>query len=160
MQKLFLIEVYHEGDEGDDQGGYGDSVVDEIVDLHEISLHAIYGVTALNTMREWHNYFHDVFKLHGMPKLIVCDQDPIFTRSHPKEWLKWLAWVEYCYNTSWHSSIKTTPFEVVYSCQSLTLLTYMLGMAKVETVEKQLNDHDQQLKELRTTLAKAQNQMK
>ena len=103
-------------------------------------------------------FFDNIFKLHGLPKSIVCDRDPTFTSaywrelfylngtsfnfsssyhpktdgqsevvnrtlemylrcftsSRPKEWLKWLPWAEFCYNTSWHSVIKKTPFEVVY----------------------------------------------
>ena len=36
-----------------------------------------------------------------------------FTSYNPKVWLKWLTWAEYCYYTSWPSTIRT-PFEVVY----------------------------------------------
>jgi transposase InsO family protein len=32
----------------------------------------------------------------------------------PRQWLKWLQWVEYCYNTTFQSSIRTSPFKVVY----------------------------------------------
>lgn len=32
----------------------------------------------------------------------------------PKHWAKWLSLTEWWYNTSFHSSIKTTPFYVVY----------------------------------------------
>jgi hypothetical protein len=35
-----------------------------------------------------------------------------FTSDRPRRWFQWLPWVEYCYNTSYHSSLKTTPFEV------------------------------------------------
>jgi hypothetical protein len=37
-----------------------------------------------------------------------------FTGDKPKDWVKWLPWVEFTYNTSWHSSTGRTPFEVVY----------------------------------------------
>lgn len=37
-----------------------------------------------------------------------------FTRQSPTNWVKWLPWVEFCNNTSWHSSIKSTPFQVAY----------------------------------------------
>jgi IS30 family transposase len=28
----------------------------------------------------------------------------------PKSWLQWLPWVEYCYNTSYQTMLKATPF--------------------------------------------------
>lgn len=100
-------------------------------------------------------FFDNIFKLHGMPRTIVCDRDSTFTSlfwselfkmngtsfnyssayypqtdgqsefvnravemylgcftsSRPMEWSKWLAWAEYCYNTSWHSAIKSTPLK-------------------------------------------------
>jgi transposase InsO family protein len=32
----------------------------------------------------------------------------------PRQWLKWLPWAEYCYNMAFQSSIRTSPFKVVY----------------------------------------------
>ena len=28
----------------------------------------------------------------------------------PCDWLDWLPWVEFCYNSSFHSALRTTPF--------------------------------------------------
>ena len=36
------------------------------------------------------------------------------TGDRPRQWLRWLSWVEYYYNTSFQSSLKETPFKVVY----------------------------------------------
>ncbi|KAL4196130.1 hypothetical protein AMTRI_Chr04g181820 [Amborella trichopoda] len=84
-------------------------------------------------------FFDQVFKLHGMPRTIVSD---------------------YCYNTSWHSAVKTTLFEVVYGRPPPSLLTYVSGTTKAESVERQLLDRDQKIKELRVTLKEAQSRMK
>ena len=89
-------------------------------------------------------FFDSIFRLHGVPRSIVCDRDPTFTSafwrelfslqgttfnfsssyhpqtdgqtevvnqtlemylrcftsSRPNEWVKWLPWSEYCYNTN------------------------------------------------------------
>ncbi|KAL5748102.1 hypothetical protein ACOSQ2_025399 [Xanthoceras sorbifolium] len=83
-----------------------------------------------------------------------------FTSSRPKEWSKWISWAEYCYNTSWHSSIKTTPFKVAYGRSPPTLLSYILSMTSVDAVEAQLMNRDQVIKELQVTLKEAQSRMK
>jgi hypothetical protein len=36
-----------------------------------------------------------------------------FTQDRPKQWLMWSPWAEFWYNTTWHSSIKMTPYEAV-----------------------------------------------
>jgi hypothetical protein len=46
-----------------------------------------------------------------------------FTGDKPKDWVKWLSWVEYTYNTSCHTSAGKTPFEVVFG-RFLTTLSF------------------------------------
>jgi hypothetical protein len=36
------------------------------------------------------------------------------TGDRPRAWVDWLSWAEYCYNTSFHTALRATPFEVVY----------------------------------------------
>jgi hypothetical protein len=81
------------------------------------------------------------------------------TSSQPKEWVTWLPWVEYCYNTSTHSAHNLTPFELVYGRSPPTLLSYVNGTTLVEAVEKILVKRDQLLKEARNRLIQAQNRM-
>jgi hypothetical protein len=83
-----------------------------------------------------------------------------FTGDKPKDWVKWLSWAEYTYNTSYHSSTGKTPFEVVYGRLPPTLLSYIPRTAKVEAVEHALLQRDQLLKEVRFKLQLAQNRMK
>ena len=81
-------------------------------------------------------------------------------RAKPKDWVHWVPWAEYCYNTSWHSATKTTPFEAVYGRPLPSLLSYVPGITKSIEVEETLRARDQTLELLRTNLVAAQNQMK
>jgi hypothetical protein len=33
-----------------------------------------------------------------------------FTGDHPHQWLRWLPWAEYTYNTVYQTSLRDTPF--------------------------------------------------
>uniref|UniRef100_A0A2N9HAC2 Integrase catalytic domain-containing protein n=1 Tax=Fagus sylvatica TaxID=28930 RepID=A0A2N9HAC2_FAGSY len=149
-------------------------------------------------------FFENIFKLHGMPRTIVCDRDVTFTSGFwtelfrlngtsfnfssayhpqtdgqtevvnrtlemylrcftsdkPKQWVRWLCWAEFCYNTSWHSAIKRTPFEVVYGREPPSLLTYVPGTAKVAAVEDELLQRDLVLTDLKENIKVAQERMK
>jgi hypothetical protein len=74
------------------------------------------------------------------------------TSSKPKEWVTWLPWVKYCYNTSTHSAHSLTPFELVYGRPPPTLLSYVKGTTHVEAVEKILVELDILLREARDKL--------
>jgi hypothetical protein len=83
-----------------------------------------------------------------------------FTGDKPKDWVKWLPWVEYTYNTSWHSSTEKTPFELVYGRLAPNLLSYVPGTARVESVEQMLRERDVVFRQVRIKLYQAQNRMK
>jgi hypothetical protein len=78
----------------------------------------------------------------------------------PKSWLRWLPWAEYCYNTSFQSALKTTPFQVVYGRPPPSLISYTADRAKVQAVDRQLVDRDVFLQEIRERLRHAQDLMK
>ena len=83
-----------------------------------------------------------------------------FTSDRPRHWFQWMSWVEYCYNTSYHSSFKATPFEVVYGCSPPTMMSYCPGLAKLEAVDQELYNRNLVLQDLRNHLLQAQNSMK
>jgi len=83
-----------------------------------------------------------------------------FTGDKPKDWIKWLSWVEYTYNTSYHSSTSKSPFELVYGRPAPSLLSYIPGTTRVESVGQQLEARDILLKQARLKLSQAQNRMK
>lgn len=120
---------------------------------HFIALSHPYTVTQVVEL-----FINHIYKLHGMPSIIVFDRDIIFTiklwqelfRSvqvqvrlsiayhsqtdgqtkrvnqclevylrwmafqEPKHWMAWLAWAEWWYNSCYHTSLKTTPFQALY----------------------------------------------
>jgi hypothetical protein len=50
-------------------------------------------------------------------------------RDRPRAWVDWFSWVEYCYNTSFHTAHHATPFEVVYSRPPRPLLPHAIETA-------------------------------
>lgn len=74
--------------------------------------------------------------------------------------MNWIAWVEYSYNTSFRSSLGTTPFEVVYGRPPPRLLTYCLGISKLDVVDIALQNRDEILRSLKQNLRNAQLKMK
>ncbi|CAN6198913.1 unnamed protein product [Urochloa humidicola] len=78
----------------------------------------------------------------------------------PRSWLRWLPWAEFCYNTSYQSSLQTTPFKVVFGRDPPALLSYEAGAARVAAVDKQLLHRDEFLAEIRERLLQAQDYMK
>ena len=78
------------------------------------------------------------------------------TGDRPRKWLDCLPWAEYCYNTSYHSSLQTTPFEVVYGRPPPALVPYSAGSAATEAVDVLLRDRDTFLADVRERLLQAQ----
>lgn len=78
----------------------------------------------------------------------------------PKEWLRWLPWAEFCYNSSFQTALRATLFKVVYGRDPPTLVTYKPGVARVAAVDRQLLERDEFLVEIREHLLQAQDSMK
>ena len=74
--------------------------------------------------------------------------------------MRWVLWAEHCYNSSWHSTTKTTPFEAVYMRAPPNLLSYIPRIDKSTEVDETLHIRDQIVELLCTNLAATQNQMK
>jgi hypothetical protein len=136
----------------------GNNVILVVVDrltkfAHFLPLSHPYTVHKVDTL-----FLDNIFKLHGLPKVIVSDRDRIFTSKlwqelfsalkvdlhfstayhpesdgqtervnqcleqylrtmafqEPKKWSTWLTTAEWWYNSSYHTAIKTSPFEASY----------------------------------------------
>ncbi|WVZ70964.1 hypothetical protein U9M48_019593 [Paspalum notatum var. saurae] len=57
------------------------------------------------------------------------------TGDRPRQWLQWLAWAEYCYNSSFQTSLGTTPFRVVYGQDPPSFRPYDGASARLPVVE-------------------------
>jgi hypothetical protein len=82
------------------------------------------------------------------------------TGDNPKEWTHWLPWAEFCYNTSYHRSINTTPFKLVYGQDPPLLKQYSLGDASTPSVDKLLAERDHFLEQTKLRLLQSQDYYK
>ncbi|KAG9458686.1 hypothetical protein H6P81_003194 [Aristolochia fimbriata] len=71
----------------------------------------------------------------------------------------WLHWAKYWYNTTFHVSANSTPFQLVYGRPPPALLHFVPGETIVEAVAQELVDRDEILRQLKHNLHRAQNRM-
>ncbi|CAM8886149.1 unnamed protein product [Rhodiola kirilowii] len=82
-----------------------------------------------------------------------------FVSTHQRDWTQLLPWAEFSYNTALHSSTGTTPYEVVYGRPPPALLDHVPGSTTVATLEEQIKQREDLLRELKQNLARAQQRM-
>ena len=82
-----------------------------------------------------------------------------FTSEQPKQWVRWLAWAEFWYNTSYQTAARMTPFEVVYGRPAPTLRRFLPGECNIPPVVETLASRDEVLQRLRGNLMQAQQEM-
>jgi hypothetical protein len=59
---------------------------------------------------------------------------PCFTGDRPRQWLRWLPWAEYIYNTAYQSVLRDTPFRVVYGRDPPSIRSYEPDETRVAAV--------------------------
>lgn len=47
-----------------------------------------------------------------------------FVSTSPRAWVNWLPWAQFCYNSSFHTSARMTPFRIVYGREPPTSIPY------------------------------------
>lgn len=70
-----------------------------------------------------------------------------FTSQRPKVWESFLPWAEYWYNTSFHASTGTTPFQALYGRAPPCLVNYLVGTSPVSKVDHNLKNRNELLRD-------------
>ncbi|GJY14628.1 putative ribonuclease H-like domain-containing protein [Tanacetum coccineum] len=132
-------------------------------------------------------FLDDVYKLHGLPQTIVSDRERVFISLFWKTLFKLLktklymstvyhtavnrmansevvngqlSLAEYWYNTNFHTSINTTPFEVVYGQPPAYHVPCVIGTSSVNLVDRTLAAREKAINILKFYLRRAQDRMK
>lgn len=82
------------------------------------------------------------------------------TSDAPHTWSKWLPLAEWWYNTTFHSSAKSTPFEIVYGQPPPLHLPYLPGEIPSIAVDMSLQKREEVINMFKFDLLRAQNRMK
>ena len=82
-----------------------------------------------------------------------------FTQEKPTTWFNLLCWAEYSYNTSFHNSIKMTPFQALYGRLPPTIPPYIQSSTSIQALEDLFLERDHLLHTLKANLQRAQHRM-
>jgi hypothetical protein len=74
----------------------------------------------------------------------------------PRQWLRWLPWAEYLFNTAYQMSLRDTPFRVMYGHDLPSIRSYELGETRVAAVAKSMEEREEFLADVRYRLEQAQ----
>jgi hypothetical protein len=83
-----------------------------------------------------------------------------FVHSCPRQWLKWLSLAEFWYNTSQHSALGRSPFEVLYGRSPRHFGLTDADVSPVPDVAAKLAERETMLAAVRQHLLRAQQRMK
>jgi hypothetical protein len=78
------------------------------------------------------------------------------TSDRPRQWVRWLPWAEYVYNTAFHTALQDTPFRVVYGRDPPCLHSYEPGEIRVAAVAQNMAECDAFIQDVRLRLEQAQ----
>jgi hypothetical protein len=82
------------------------------------------------------------------------------TDDRPQAWVDRLSWADYCYNTSYHTALRATPFEVVYGRSPPSMLPYTPGTARTEAADDMLRSRDEMLAKVHRGIIRWDNNVK
>lgn len=82
------------------------------------------------------------------------------TSQVPKKWASWLTAAEWWYNTTFHTTLDSTPYQIVYGVQPRHLPWLHRNHTNISSLETMLAERQQQWSVLREVLESAQSRMK
>jgi hypothetical protein len=65
------------------------------------------------------------------------------TGDRSRQWLRWLPWAEYTYNTAFHTALKETPFKLVYGRDPPSMRSYDPSEVRVVAVAQTLAEREE-----------------
>ncbi|GKE82931.1 ty3-gypsy retrotransposon protein [Tanacetum coccineum] len=129
----------------------GFTVVLVVVDRFLMYAHFAPLPTSFNAHKVAKIFVETIIKLHGIPKTIVSDRDPIFVS---KFWTQLFK-----LSGTYHISIKMTPYQALYGKVPLAIIPYPPGSLKVAVVDDILIERDGLLRQLRQNLLAAKSRI-
>lgn len=79
---------------------------------------------------------------------------------NPKQWMKWLPLAELWYNTSYHSSLKVTPFEALYAYKPPQIGEFAISSPLSPEARLTISQRTELLQQLKANLENAQSRIK
>lgn len=80
----------------------------------------------------------------------------LFTHQFPQQWVSYLAWAEFWYNTSYHSAIKMSPYQALHGVNP----SFFGVCSRVESVDDLLRRREEIQQRLKFNLHKSRETMK
>jgi hypothetical protein len=78
------------------------------------------------------------------------------TGDRPRQWLRWLPWAEYLFNTAYQTSLRDTPFHIVYGRDPPSIRSYEPSETRVAAVARSMKEREEFLADVRYRLEQAQ----
>jgi hypothetical protein len=78
------------------------------------------------------------------------------TGDKPRQWLRWLPWAEFVFNTAYQTSLRDTPFRVIYGHDPPSIRSYEPGETRVAAVAKSLEERAEFMANIHYQLEQAQ----
>ncbi|KAJ9542331.1 hypothetical protein OSB04_028837 [Centaurea solstitialis] len=160
----------------------GVTVIFVVVD--RLTKYAHFGAlpTSYNAHRVAELFIDIVVKHHGFPKTVVSDRDAIFVSQFWSSLFKLsgtqlkyifvgdgvgatstvvqiLRLGEFCYNSSYHSRIRMSPYQALYGKLPPSLILYPTGKSKLAALDDMLVEKNRLIRQLKDNLAIARNRM-
>ena len=78
----------------------------------------------------------------------------------PHQWVAWLSLAEYWYNSTYHTTLKMSPFQALYGFPPPLISELAIPGPEDEEAHSFLEDKQLMLEHLKSNLQQAQNRMK